>query len=228
MEEILMSTIVKSEPFHVQAYKQIQSNLLGNVYSPGEKLTETALATQLGISRGPVREAIRLLIHEGLLIQKGVHVYVYNPTFKDAEDVYLCRVRLEPFAANLAALNITKDDKRKLVEILNNTEVALKYDAPNSEIAKLNSSFHEHIILCSDNKQLIQIMKTILAKSSYTRNVLLGDYTRKDAFTKEHSDIVNEIINGNQEKAEKEMKLHIEKDFIKWKEIFSTNKANTP
>jgi len=221
-----MSAIVKSEPFHVQAYKKIQSNLLENVYSPGEKLTETALATQLGVSRGPIREAIRLLIHEGLLIQKGVHVYVYNPTLEDAEDVYQCRERLEPFGAGLAALNITESGKKKLAEIIKDTEIALKYDAPNSEIAKLNSSFHEQIVLCSGNKQLIQIMKTILAKSSYTRNVLLGDYKRKDAFTKEHTEIVNEIINGNQEQAEKAMKLHIEKDFTKWKEIFSERQSN--
>ncbi|UJL45709.1 GntR family transcriptional regulator [Virgibacillus sp. NKC19-16] len=218
--------LVKSEPFHIQAYKQIQKNLLENVYSPGENLTETSLATQLGVSRGPVREAIRLLIHEGLLVQKGVHIYVYDPTFEDAEDVYLCREKMEPFGAGLAALNSTDSGKKELVEILDNTELALKNGASNSEIAKLNSAFHKHIVLSSNNKQLIQIMQLILGKSSYTRNVLLGDYTRKDAFTKEHADIVDAIIKGDQEQAEKTMKLHIERDFLKWKEIFTERKAN--
>lgn len=218
--------IVKSEPFHIQAYKQIQKNLLENEYSPGEKLTETFLATQLGVSRGPVREAIRLLIHEGLLVQIGVHIYVYDPTLEDAEDVYLCRERLEPFGAGLAALNITERGKEKLVEILDNTKSALENKASNSDIAKLNSAFHEHIVLSSNNKQLIQIMQLILGKSSYTRNVLLGNYKRKDVFTQEHSDIVHAIIKGDQKQAEKAMKLHIERDFNKWKEIFTERESN--
>src|SRR5699024_902262 len=152
--------------------------------------TETYLASQLGISRGPIREAIRLLIHEGLLVQKGSHTYVYAPTLKDAEDIYLCRKRIEPLGAGLAALNITETDKRKLIDLLNETEKLLNNNASNRDIAKLNSSFHEHIVLSSQNKQLIQIMQLILGKSSYTRNVLLGDYNRKNSFTVEHGDIV--------------------------------------
>src|SRR5699024_388214 len=216
-----MSNIVRAEPFHIQAYKHIQRNLLENVYSPGEKLTETSLATQLGISRGPVREAVRLLLHDGLLVQKGVHMYVYNPNFDDVHDVYLCRERLEPLGARQAAKNITNDSKNRLTQILDYTESALNNKEPNNKIAKLTASFHEQITLSSNNQQLIQTMQVIRAKASYMRNVLLGDLTRKGFIIEEHLKIANAIIEGKSDQAENAMRVHIQKDFNRWKEIFS-------
>lgn len=219
-----MAGIIRTEPFHIQAYKHIQANLIANSYAPGERLTETALATKLGISRGPVREAIRMLLHDGLLVQEGVHVYVYNPSFDDVRDLFLCRERLEPLGAGLAAEKITVKGRKRLIQIIEETEIALKNRQPNNKIAALNAAFHDHIVFSSRNKQLIQFMELIRAKNGYMRNVLLGEFKRKDAFINEHRIIAEKIIEGNKLEAESTMKQHIRADFSAWEQIFITRK----
>ncbi|MBY7144307.1 GntR family transcriptional regulator [Virgibacillus sp. NKC19-3] len=219
-----MDEIIRAEPFHIQAYKHIQRNLLEKEFVPGEKLTETALATKLGISRGPIREAIRMLIHDGLLIQKGAHVYAYNPTFKDVLDIYLCRDRLEPLGARLAAEHITAAAKNDLIRIVDETASALHNRETNSKIATLNATFHERIIQASDNNQLIRFMELIRAKNSYMRNVLLGDFARKGVFIEEHREIADAIIEGEKEKAELSMRRHIQKDLAAWEKLLKKSR----
>ncbi|QQK78657.1 GntR family transcriptional regulator [Salicibibacter cibi] len=214
-----MDAIVKSEPFHIQAYKQIHTYLLNKEFSPGEKLTETGLATRLGISRGPVREAIRMLLHDGLLVQKGSHVYVYEPNFNDVIDLYRCRERLESLAAELAAEYMTNDAKKKLFHFVNQTETALNNNEPDKKIASLNKAFHEHIVHSSKNGHLIQFMDLIHSKNNYMRNVLLSDRTRKWVFIDEHRQIAEAISEGKKEKAGFAMKEHIQKDLVAWKQM---------
>ncbi|WP_188206789.1 GntR family transcriptional regulator [Alkalibacillus aidingensis] len=215
-----MSGIIKSEPFHIQAYKNIQRRLLEKEFSPGEQLTESFLAKKLGISRGPIREAIRMLLHDGLLVQSGVHVFVFDPTFEDVIDLYSCRERLEPLGANLAAQNITEENKQKLKEIIDNTESALSNKEDNHKIASLNTDFHDLITQSSMNRQLIQFMNLIRAKNIYMRNVLLGDFTRKEKFIDEHRRIADAILVGNKYEAEQAMVDHIQVDLETWKDIY--------
>ncbi|SEQ70663.1 GntR family transcriptional regulator [Piscibacillus halophilus] len=221
-----MDSIVKSEPFHIQAYKNIQRTLLEKEFSPGEQLTETSLAKKLGISRGPVREAIRMLLHDGLLVQKGVHVYVFDPQLKDVLDLYLCKERLEPLGARLAASNIDEPGIKELNSIISKTESALSNKSDNKEIASLNTDFHSLISKYSQNQQLIQFMNLIRAKNIYMRNVLLGDFTRKENFIDEHKNIADAIINRNPDAAETLMKEHIKNDLDTWKIIFNDQEGD--
>jgi len=121
-----VSNIVKVDPFHIQAYKLIQKTLLDTKYNSGQQVTENSLATKLGISRGPIREAIRMLIHDGLLIQKRSYTYVFDTKFDDVMDLYLCKERLEPLCAKLAARNINNAGRKHLVHIVKKIKVALK------------------------------------------------------------------------------------------------------
>lgn len=216
-----ISRIIKSEPFHIQAYKHIQNHLLENEFSPGERLTESGLANMLGVSRGPIREAIRMLIHDGLLCQKGVHIYVFDPTVDDVVDVYLCKERLEPLAAKLSAQNISKANKAALLEIINNTKMALEADQKR-EMVGFNTEFHDLIVHSSGNKQLIQFMNLIHAKNLYMRNNILSDYTRRDSFFEEHVRIADAIVNGNSDQAEFEMKQHVQNDINMLGTIFKS------
>nr|GGG82870.1 GntR family transcriptional regulator [Virgibacillus oceani] len=220
-----ISPIIKPEPLHVQAYKYIQNYLLDNEFSPGERLTELGLAAMLGVSRGPVREAVRLLIHDGLLVQKGVHIYVFDPTFDDVIDVYLCKERLEPLAAKLSAQHMSQASHDTLLDIINRTKQALEQDEKRN-IVNFNTEFHDLIIQSSGNKQLIQFMNLIHAKNLYMRNNILSNYDRRDHFFEEHVRITDAIINGDGEQAELEMKMHIQNDINMLGTIFKSNQKD--
>ncbi|WP_188456241.1 GntR family transcriptional regulator [Virgibacillus oceani] len=209
----------------MQAYKYIQNYLLDNEFSPGERLTELGLAAMLGVSRGPVREAVRLLIHDGLLVQKGVHIYVFDPTFDDVIDVYLCKERLEPLAAKLSAQHMSQASHDTLLDIINRTKQALEQDEKRN-IVNFNTEFHDLIIQSSGNKQLIQFMNLIHAKNLYMRNNILSNYDRRDHFFEEHVRITDAIINGDGEQAELEMKMHIQNDINMLGTIFKSNQKD--
>ncbi|ASK62501.1 hypothetical protein CFK37_10250 [Virgibacillus phasianinus] len=220
-----ISPIVKSEPFHIQAYKHIQNHLLENEFSPGERLTESGLANMLGVSRGPIREAIRMLIHDGLLVQKGVHIYVFDPTFDDVVDVYLCKERLEPLGAKLSAQNMSQADNEALMDIINRTKTALANNEKR-EVVKYNTAFHDLIVQSSGNKQLIQFMNLIHAKNMYMRNNVLSNYSRRDSFFDEHVRIADAIVNGDGDLAELEMKQHVQNDINMLDTIFKSNQKD--
>ncbi|QQK74693.1 GntR family transcriptional regulator [Salicibibacter cibarius] len=214
-----MSLVVKSEPFHIQAYKNIKNLLLANEFSSGEQLTEIGLARKLGVSRGPVREAIRMLLQDGLVIQKGVHIHVLDPTFKDVEDLYLCRKRLEPLAAGLATEKMLQDNKNRLIEIIEKTKHNLKMNELGT-VVELNTKFHELIVHSSENQQLIQFMDLIAAKTVYMRNSILRNYTREAAFIEEHEKVAQAILNNNKDQAELEMTQHIQNDLEAFYPLF--------
>ncbi|WP_161493838.1 GntR family transcriptional regulator [Virgibacillus necropolis] len=223
MESI--SRIVKSEPFHVQAYVHIQNYLLENKFLPGERLTESGLANMLGVSRGPIREAIRMLIHDGLLTQKGVHIYVFDPTVDDVVDLYLCKERLEPLGAKLSAQNMSQVNKDALIEIVNNTKKALENNQKR-EVVTFNTKFHDIVVQSSGNKQLIQFMNLIHAKNLYMRNNILSNYSRRDNFFEEHVRIADAIVNGNGNQAELEMKQHVQNDINMLDTIFKSKQKD--
>lgn len=206
-----MSSIVRTEPLHIQAYKSIKSNLLNNKYPPGEKMTELNLASELGISRGPIREAMRMLLQDGLLVQKGSHTFVFEPNLEDALDLYICRESLESLAARLAAENITEKSGYRLLEIVNKTRTALS-EKNREEVVKLNTEFHDLILDLSCNSELLKLIKVLKAKIIYMRNSVIHNYTRNIEFVDEHEEIARFLIKKDADVAEMLMKKHIRND----------------
>lgn len=81
-----MSQIVKPESLHIQAYNILKQSILDGERQPSERIVEAKVAGILGISRGPVREAIRMLIQDGLLVYNDGFVKVYEPTIDDSSE----------------------------------------------------------------------------------------------------------------------------------------------
>jgi DNA-binding GntR family transcriptional regulator len=214
-----LSTIIKSKPFHIQAYDNIKALILNNEFSPGERLTEMGLAKKLGVSRGPIREAIRMLLQDGLLLQKGVYISVLEPTLEDVIDLYLCRERLEPLATRLATQKISPKNKQSLLEIIGCTKRSLERN-DIGKVVQLNTEFHRIIVNSSGNQQLIQFMNLIGAKTVYMRNSILKNYTRTSEFVEEHEGIARAICNNNGDQAELEMKRHIQSDLQAFYSLF--------
>jgi DNA-binding GntR family transcriptional regulator len=214
--------ILRPGPLHEQAYQILLTMLLEGEFQPGERLVETKLAEKLGVSRGTIREAIRMLIKDGLLIQNESVLFIYKPTLLDVIDLYECRERLESLAAKLAAKNWTKSLEKQINEVLMKSRKALAEEHP-SKLVELNTQFHELIIRASLNNQLIGLLETIRTMSLYMRNNILRDYymtSNRKNYMGEHEQIFKAIIEQDPIKAEEEMSKHIKNDLSAFYDFF--------
>ena len=133
-------------------YHRLKNAILDGVYKPGESLIEMKLAKELGVSRTPIREAIRQLELEGLVSSipnKGV--VVEGVTMQDVEDIYDIRKMIEGLAARWAAEKITDEQLKELKDILDLMEFFT--DKENVEkFSELDSKFHEIIFKASNSR----------------------------------------------------------------------------
>lgn len=214
-----MDSITKAEPLHIQAYQVIKGLILRREYGPGERMVEARLAERLGISRGPVREAFRMLIQDGLLIQGEGAVYVYRPTVNDIVEVFQCRESLEGLAARLAAAFLTVEDRRELTNTIEKMRVAIEGNRPD-EASVWDQAFHDIITRASGNRQLIDLLTGIKEKAIYMRSVILEN--RCDLFItaiSDHERIVHSLERKNGEEAEQEMQAHIRRTIKRFLEL---------
>ena len=216
----MKKNIKKNEPLHLQSYKIIKDHITQGEFSPGERITESGLSKDLGVSRGTIRETIKMLIQDGLIIHEGGCLRIFLPTLTMATDLYLCRERLESLAAKLATRNITDEEKRKLESILRKADKALS-EGNIIELGRLNTSFHQLIVTCSRNNELLQLINVIRAKVAFIRNSLHRNYVRGDSHIQEHKDIAQAIFNNDEHKAEELMSYHIKKDLEAIHVLFS-------
>ncbi|MBD7939533.1 GntR family transcriptional regulator [Cytobacillus sp. Sa5YUA1] len=201
--------IVKPESLHQQAYHIIKSEILEGVYQPSERIVEAKAASKLGISRGPVREAIRMLIQDGLLVYNDGYVKVYTPTVQDVVDLFQCRESLEALAISLAIHNISEMEKEKLQENL-----VASYQANEKkdiiELGKLDQAFHDMIIYASKNKQLTELLEMIRAKIHYMRSNMVKE-NFYPTLVEEHEKIIDLLFSGDERGSQEYIRQHIKK-----------------
>lgn len=202
-----MDGIIKSVPLHLQAYDLIKDQIMKGYFKPGNRIVESKLAEILNISRGPIREALRMLIQDGLLVQQKGAIKVFNPTSKEMIDVYQCRESLEVLALQISIKNITKKEEGKLISIIEESKKLLKQNQYD-DLARLDEEFHEIIVKSSGNKQLIKLMEVIKAKISY----MLGFIIHKNFYLppiEHHEKILNALLEKNEAEAIIQMKIHL-------------------
>lgn len=208
----VQNLIQKQEPLYLQVYEVIKTEILEGRWEPDKRIVESQIAQELNLSRSPIREAIRVLEHEGLLVKKDLNLYIYKPSINDLIELYQCRSSLEALSSELAALNATPDDVVELSEILRMTKIELtENDA--KKIVEWNTRFHDTIVYASKNKQLISLMEGLRSRVIFCRNVLARrDYHRTDNFIPEHVKIYEAIKDGNAPEARQLMETHVKID----------------
>lgn len=141
--------------------KIIRKMILNGTLKPGERLNQVQLAEQLNISRGPVREALKLLQNEGLIkheINKGT--YVTTLSMQDAYEIYTLRALLEAEAARLASTNLSEKDFQRLEELLDDFTRAFEQQDLEWE-ASCDIQFHNMIVQGSQHQRLIRMHKQL-------------------------------------------------------------------
>jgi len=191
-----------------QVYMTLKDQILRGVHPPGQKLNVSKLAEMLNTSRTPVREALRSLAMEGLVVARSPHgLEVTNFNDESMDALFQCNSVLEGLAARLAAERIDEDNLLLLEECLFLAEKYHEQDQIDKVFEK-NTLFHDTIIKSSANPILIhltsQIRSQILAYRSFE-----SSYKFRPTFLEEHWSIFRSIKNRDPELAEKLMRKHI-------------------
>lgn len=193
-----------------RVYSKVRENILNGTYNSGENLIEMRLASELNVSRTPVREAIRQLELEGLvesIPNKGV--IVKGITEKDMKDIYKIRLLLEGLAARWSVKKISDQSIKELQEVYDLMEFYTgKADIENIE--KLNTQFHQIIYEATSSNVLLHILKDFQVYVKLARHESLGVPGRMEKSLKEHKEILEAIKMRDEELAEKYLTSHVE------------------
>ncbi|MCF7620056.1 GntR family transcriptional regulator [Bacillus sonorensis] len=178
---------------------------------PGERIAEAKLAKELGVSKSPLREAIRVLEKEGLVVIDS-RVKVYKPTIKDVEEIYFCRMALESFAAGLTARIATAEELKTIEDVLRKTEEAILQSKDQSTIIELNDTFHDLIIQYTQNSLLRKQLNDLEGLIYYFRILNFEGEKRAEAILEQHREIFHHMKQRDDEQASKAMVNHLQLD----------------
>lgn len=170
------------------------------------------MAKQFETSRSPVREALRALINEGLLvIDEKSQITVYKPSIRDVRDIYECRIALEAKAVAIAAEHATDVHLEQLSNTLNETYEAIQRNE-KEKIVQCNVSFHEQIVNICGNLRLKKLIEELHSLTYYYRFLNVKESERAIVILKEHTEIFKAIKNRNPEKASIKLIEHTKRD----------------
>ena len=136
--------------------------IFDGIFKPGERLNETQLAKDFGVSRSPVREAMRLLEKDGLLTADDRNGFViYSLSVKDVEEIYKIRMSLESLAVELVIDEAVESEIDLIEKQLRETEEAINKGVKETEIISLNESFHRLLVDFSRNSRLAMLLEHV-------------------------------------------------------------------
>lgn len=196
-------------PLREVVFNTLRKAIIEGEFQPGERLMEITLANKLGVSRTPVREAIRMLELEGLVTmipRRGAEVA--NITVKDLTDALEVRMAIEELSVRLACERIDEQGK----EELSRANLDFK-EAINSKlvpaIVEKDIAFHNSIYKASGNQKLISIAQNLREQVYRYRVEYVKDFSYHDNLVREHDEITRAIFRGDAETAMRVMNEHI-------------------
>jgi len=206
-------------PLRDVVFNTLREAILRGDLKPGERLMELQLASQLGVSRTPIREAIRMLEQEGLAVtmpRKGAEVA--KMTLKGMEDVLEIRAALDELASQLACERMTEEQLLRLEERKNAFERSLKTGNVKA-IAEADVSFHDVIYEATGNPKLVNMLNNLREQIYRYRIEYLKNADNYPILIKEHEAIYESLIHRNKIDAKEAIAEHVENQAIAVKEV---------
>lgn len=179
------------------AYKKIKNMILTREIKPGEKIQEQQIEQDLGMSRTPVREAVRRLSNEGIVnLYPNRFAEVISFDDKSIRDLGMVRITMDCLAAQLAIRNGSNRDFDELQELSNQCEEA--HNAKNLfEQIQFDSKFHMKLLEISENDVLISLQKNIMLKTQLLQTTLIEDTSSDVCDVRNHSHILTALYDRN-------------------------------
>ncbi len=192
----------------------MRAALLDGDYLPGQRIYEGAVASQLGVSRIPVREAIRRLQQDGLLdVRPHYGIYVATIPPEEIEDIYRIRGVLEGTAAALAAERMSDAAIAELAEIIEQQRIVAESaeSLPREPVSVIQADrFHHAIHVGAQSPRLLVVLEQIYAQVTHFRNLTLRLPGRAQVSAAGHAEIFEAIKRRDSDEAERVMRGHID------------------
>lgn len=198
----------KSVSLADQVFEKLEYDIIVGNYPRGEILTELKLVEQLGVSRTPIREALRRLEQERLIRDSGKGSVVLGITLEDLMDIMDIRQSIEGLAAYYTTKNITADEIAEMQRI---SELQDFYYAKQDleRLRQMDDKFHDSIYRLSKRSVICDTLRPLHRKTQRYRKLSLDNPKRLSASIDEHKQILQAIINGDAELAAKLTTQHI-------------------
>lgn len=193
-----------------RAYKSIKQSILSLDLKPGEMVLEDNLSNMLGISRTPIREALKKLIYEGLVtITPGKGTHVTELTVEDFLNICPIRNTLELLSVRMSAENRTEKNIEILYDLLEEQKILMKQSTLNQRrYLEIDRKFHMTIVSSTKNDILVKYLLQI--NEYYNRYLFFTRFeSRAENVVIEHSEIIDAIKSRDKEKAERLMEYHL-------------------
>jgi len=194
----------RHRPLRDKVVGELRRRIIDGVYRPGDRLTEERLADDFGVSRNPVREAIRVLEAEGFLIaQPRRGAMVASMSVQDIEDLFDVRLSLEALAAALAAERAGATGSAALDKLLARARATKRM----ADLAALNTRFHATICALSGNALLTGLMESLHGRLQWVYRQ--SAETRAASSWAEHEELAAAIRAGDAETAARAARTHV-------------------
>ncbi|MCD7736997.1 MAG: GntR family transcriptional regulator [Lachnospiraceae bacterium] len=211
MVETLQLQMNEYLPLRDVVFQTLRQAILRNEIKPGERLMEIHLAQKLGVSRTPVREAIRMLELEGLVTtipRKGA--VVADITISDLEDVLEVRLALEELAVQNVCRRITQEQLEGMRCLADEFRESLKKDDVDA-YAQADMKFHDAIYNATGNRRLVQILNNLREQMYRYRMEYLKDKSSHQILVREHAEILQALEAHDERKAMEATSRHIDR-----------------
>lgn len=192
-----------------QIFDRLESDILTGVYPRGSVLTEISLSEDLGVSRTPIREAVRRLEQEHLVESTPKGILVLSITLRDAMIIYDIRIHAEGLVARACAEHITAEQLSSLKDLLDLQEFYINKNDPE-KVKMTDSQFHQMIYQFSGSPVYADTLTPLHNKTQKFRKALVTVSSRAATSFSEHRAIYDAIASGDADAAEKAMRYHVE------------------
>lgn len=203
--------LTNHKPLREIVFEELRTLILTGKIEPGTRMMEVELADEMGVSRTPIREAIRKLEEEGLVViepRKGA--YVSEVSVPDIINILEVRENMDGLSSFLAAQRISVTGKERLEEASRKFNEAVE-NGDMDEMIKYDTLFHRIIVEETNNNYLVTMVERLQELVLRFRYIYYKDFRRAEDMPNEHKIISDAIIQGNAELAKTESELHIRK-----------------
>jgi phosphonate utilization transcriptional regulator len=202
-------TLLQTSSLSSVVQGELERMILAGELKPGEKLTEMVLATRLGVSRGPLREAFRMLDESGLVrTEKNRGVFVRDLPVEEAIEIFDLRAAMDQLVGRRLAASIAPAALKEIRGLVDQMEQAVKAkDAQHYHL--LNLRFHDRLVELAGNGKLTAIYRKLIKELSLFRRLNLADGWLMPISVNEHRQIVKAIAAGDVDAAGRAMYAHV-------------------
>lgn len=203
--------IQNHRPLREMVYEELKMQILTGAIVPGTRMMEVELAQEMGVSRTPIREAIRKLEKEGLVtIEPRRGAYASQISTSDMVEILEVRQNMEGLAAFFAASRMQPEKMEELKNASSKYNEAVASGDIESMI-KYDTKFHRVIVESCNNKILLQMIEQLQELVLRFRYIYYDNFKRAENMPEEHAVIMNAIANKDAEAARQAADIHIDR-----------------